>query len=87
MQLPDHRQGERALAVEHLIDAIASTDGRLQILCRQPGLLHAELDGLDRVGQVNREVLAFIGFGQGQQHLEAIAVRGVWLWLVVEVSG
>lgn len=45
-----------------------------QILGGEPGLLHAELDGLDGVGQVDGEMLRFVGLNEGGQYIQAVAV-------------
>src|SRR5690606_9545469 len=87
MQFPDHGQRQRALAVEDLIDAIALADRRLEILRRQAGLFHSELDGFDRVGETNGEMLAFVSFDQGQHDFETVAIRRSGHRLVIEIGG
>ncbi|MNE96092.1 hypothetical protein D3C80_1942570 [compost metagenome] len=47
-------------------------------------MLHAELDGIDRVGKIHREVFGFVGFHQSQHDFEAVTFRGARLGLIVE---
>jgi hypothetical protein len=47
-----------------------------QVFLFQPHLLHAELDSLNRVRQVNRVRFLFIKLNQGNQQLQLIALRG-----------
>ena len=74
MQAPDHRDRKIAFAIEHLGDAGARTDNRLEIASSQPLLLHAKLDRLDRIGRIHRFMFALIGVNQGRQHIEPVAV-------------
>lgn len=60
VQSPNHADRELALAVQYLGDARTCAEDSLQIAPRQPLLLHAKLDRFDRIGRVNRTVLAFI---------------------------
>jgi len=50
MQASDHGQRQRALVVQHLVDAVAASDEGFQILDGQAALFHAELDRLHRTG-------------------------------------
>lgn len=43
------------------------------------------IDGVERIGQVDREVLCFVGFDQCQQYLETITVRGARLRIAIEI--
>jgi hypothetical protein len=72
VQLPDHLEGQRPFMTEDLVDSIGAADHWLQILHGEPTLLHHELDGLDRIGQLQGKVLAFVGFDQCGQHIEAL---------------
>ena len=85
MQPPDHVESQRTLAGENFIDAIQAADGRYQILRRQPGLLHAELDGFHRIGMIDGEVFGFVGFDQRQQYLKSIAILRAGFRFVVEI--
>lgn len=42
---------------------------------RQALLFHPEFDRLDRVGRIDRVVLALIGVDQGRQDIEPISLR------------
>jgi hypothetical protein len=53
----------------------ARTDDRLEIASREALLPHAKLDRFDRIGRVDRFVLALVGVDQGRQHVEPIAFR------------
>ncbi|MCY1384243.1 hypothetical protein D9M69_724770 [compost metagenome] len=87
MQLPDHQQGQGALAVEHLIDAVGTANGRDQVRHGQAGLLHAELDRIHRIGQVDRKVAGLVGLDQGEHHLEEVTFGSPGLRLIVEQRG
>lgn len=89
MQLADHRQGQRAPAVQNLIDAFALADDRLQILDRKTALLHAEFDGLDRAGSADGNVPGFIGLNQRGQDGKTISIRRAcsgFAFIRVEIS-
>src|SRR5216683_7480718 len=73
-EAPNHRQRQRAPAAEYLGNAALAADRRDQVDLLQPGLLHAELDGLDRVGQGHRMMLALIGLDEGGQNLEPVTL-------------
>src|SRR3989442_13340332 len=60
MQAPDHLERERALAVQHFVDPIELTDHGHQVFGAEARLLHAELDRLDRIGQVHGKVLLLV---------------------------
>ena len=53
---------------------VSGTDDRLQISAREPLLLHAEFDRLDRVGRIDWVVIAFIGVDQDSKHIEPVSV-------------
>ena len=48
-ELSDHPKGQRTLAIQHLVDAIAFTNHWLQVFRLKTLLLHTELDGLEVV--------------------------------------
>jgi hypothetical protein len=54
LQPPDHLEGQRALAIEHLMHAIAAADEGNQIARLKPALLHLISDRLNRIGKVER---------------------------------
>src|SRR5438105_1483455 len=70
MQAPDHLERERALAVQHFVDSIELTDHGHQVFGAEARLLHAELDRLDRIGQVHGEVLLLVGLDQGSENVQ-----------------
>ncbi|MNV41117.1 hypothetical protein D3C71_1327450 [compost metagenome] len=85
MQVTDHVQRQRTLAVEYLVNPIGLADAGYQILGGEPGLLHAEFDCLNRVGRGNGVVLVFVRLDQGDQYVEFIALGGADLGRMVEV--
>jgi len=85
VQVADHVQRQRTLAVEHLVDPIGLADAGHQILGGQPGLLHADFDRLDRVGRGDGVVFALVRLNQCDQYVELIAFGGANFRRVVEV--
>src|SRR5476649_1894295 len=73
VQAPDHLECERTFVVEDFVDAIGAADHRLQILDREPALLHGKFDRLYRIGHVHRKVLALVGLDQGSEDIQALA--------------
>jgi hypothetical protein len=53
VQRADHAQAERPLAREHLGDAGATADEGLQIILREPLLVHAEADSVNGIGKAD----------------------------------
>ena len=51
METAHHGQSQRALAREHLIDAVAAADKWNEITRREALLIHVVLDRLDRSGR------------------------------------
>ena len=86
VQFPDHRHGEFSLAIEHLINPVAPPDHGLQVFRFEPLLIHAELDGLYRIGQINRMVLDLVGFNERKQNFKAVAVGSAGGRFVVEAG-
>ena len=62
-------------AAENLVYPILAADYRLQILDRQARLLHSELDSIDCVRQVHREMRALVRLDQRRQYIQAVAFR------------
>src|SRR2546425_8830401 len=73
MQAPDHLERERALAVQHFVDPIELTDHGHQVFGAEARLLHAELDRLDRIGQVHGKVLRLVGLDQGGENVQPLS--------------
>ncbi len=63
IQAPNHRQGERALAIEHVGHMAAEI--RFQILHAKAPLLHAKLDRLDGIWGINWVMRGLIDLDQG----------------------
>jgi hypothetical protein len=76
MQAADHRDRQSTAAVQDLGDARAGSDDGLQILAGEALLLHPELDGLNRIGGVDRMVLILIRIDQGCQYVEPVSFQG-----------
>ncbi len=53
VKLPNHGKGQWASAIQHLIDSVQPSDGRLQVFRRQVALVHDELDGFDGIGKLH----------------------------------
>jgi len=85
MQISDHLDGEAALAIQHLVHAIGLADRGHQILHREATLFHAEADGLDRVGHLDRELPGLIDLDQRGEDLEAVTVLTARFRLVIEI--
>jgi len=75
MEPPDHLQGQGAGSVEDLVNPVQATDHGFEILGSKALLFHPELDGLNRVGQSEREVLRLIRFDQGREDVEPFPFR------------
>ena len=73
MQPLDHRQCQIALPVQHFGHAPPRADIGLQVPSVQLVLFHQELDGFDRIGRRNREVLLFVTFDKEHQNVQFIA--------------
>src|SRR6266700_6519075 len=69
---PDHLERERAHAVEHFRNPRAGTDVPLQILARQAARFHDVEQKVDRVGRLDRGVLALVGLDEQDEHLEPV---------------
>jgi hypothetical protein len=74
VQAPDHWHRQWAAARQHFIDAVQAADHGFEIARRQPLLVHAEFDRLDRIGGIDRVVPRLVGLHQGGQHIQTIAV-------------
>jgi hypothetical protein len=83
VQLPDHSQRQGPFTVEHLINAIWLPDVGHEVLHRKVALFHGELDGFDRVGQLEWKVFGFVRLDQRDQYVELVAVGRVTLCLLV----
>ena len=57
---PDHLERERAHAVEHFRDPRAGDDVPFQVLARQAARFHHVEQKVDRVGRLDRGVLALV---------------------------
>jgi hypothetical protein len=68
-----HRQRQPALAVHHLRHPRPAPNHRLQILPRQPLLLHPKFNRRDRIGRIHRKVLFLIRIHQRRKHIEFVA--------------
>src|SRR5262249_36155464 len=75
MQAANHRDRESALSVQDLGDPGARADDVFQVSSRKALLLHAELDGLDRVGRIHRIMLGLVRIDEGRKHIQPIALR------------
>ena len=67
MQSADHRQGQRTLAVQHLVDPVLLANDGFEIFDGQAALLHPELDRLDRVRRDDGDVLGLVSLHQRDQ--------------------
>ena len=65
VQVPGHGHGKRALVIEHFVNTVGAADLRDEIFDREIALLHHELDGFDRVGEIEREMSCLIRLNQG----------------------
>jgi hypothetical protein len=65
VQAWDHGHGERALAAEHLGDAAARAEQRLEVLTLGAKGLQAVDDGPDRIRVLDRVVQCFPGIDEG----------------------
>ena len=73
MEPADHGQCQRALAIEHFVDAVAPTNDRLKIFDGQTALIHAEFDSFHWIGSSDGGVLGLIGLDQRGQNVQAIS--------------
>ena len=74
MEAANHRERERALALHHFVHPAAPADHADQRMGVQPLLLEAKANRLDRIGWIDRKVLAFVRLGEGGQNVEPVAV-------------
>src|SRR5260370_23369236 len=74
----DHRDRERPLARHNLRNTRPAADDRLEILSRQPLLLHPEPYGSHRIRSVNDVMLRFVGVYQSCQNSQFLACRRIW---------
>jgi len=72
MKTPGHFHRQRTLPVQYLVDPVAPTDDRLQVLGEKTHLLHAKLDRLYRIGKVERKMLSFICLDQRDEDIEPL---------------
>jgi hypothetical protein len=72
MKAPSHFHRQRTLPVQHLVDPVAPTDDRLQVLGGKTHLLHAELDRLNRIGKIEREMFPFICLDKRNEDVEPL---------------
>src|SRR6185437_4151963 len=69
----DHRQRQRAAAVQHLGDPCPATDRWLQVAPAEVLLFHHEQDRIYRVWRRYRGVCRFVGCDQCGQDIEPVA--------------
>jgi len=62
MEGSDHADAERALSVENFRDPVFSRKESFEVLLAKSFLFHAEFDGLDRIGDADRELLFLVPF-------------------------
>jgi hypothetical protein len=74
MEAANHREPEGALTVHHFVHPAAPADHADQRMGVQPLLLEAKANRLDRIGWIDRKVLAFVRLGEGGQNVEPVAV-------------
>src|SRR3990172_7678093 len=74
MKTPDHFHRQWTLPVQYLVDPVAPTDDRLQVLGEKTHLLHAKLDRLYRIGKVEREMFPFICLNQRDEDVEPLTL-------------
>ena len=67
MQVPNHRQGQRPLAIQYFVDTIDPANHWYQILWSKCLLFHIKSDRLNRIREIHRIVFLLIGFRQGDQ--------------------
>src|SRR5262245_27434391 len=77
MQAADHRECQRSLAGQHLVDAVAAPDEWNEVSRRQRLLLHMVLDRFYGVGQAQRIMLSLPSLHKSDKHVEAVALRCV----------
>lgn len=56
MELPHHGQSQVAFPIKYLVDTIALTGRRFQILSGKALLIHTNLDSFNWIRQVDREL-------------------------------
>jgi len=76
MKIPDHPQGERALATEDFVDSGPVPDNSDQVATVLALLLEAEMDGFDGARQIDWIMLAFVGLDERGQNVKFVAFRG-----------
>jgi len=74
VQAPDHVERERAATVEYLRYPAAAAENQFKIAPGQPLLLHAELDGVDRIGRIDGIVRLLVSADEQQQDLAPIRI-------------
>src|SRR5450830_769423 len=67
-----HLQRKRAYAVQHRRDPGARADVRFQVFSRHPARFHDMLQEVDRIGRLDRVVLALVRFHQKREHFKPI---------------
>jgi hypothetical protein len=70
VQPPDHGDRQIALAVEDLGDPRVRTDDGFEIAAAQSLLLHPKLDGLGRVGRINRKMRRLVSVDHRGEYLQ-----------------
>lgn len=87
VELPRLLQCQGALAPHDFRGARARAQQPREIGLSQTGLLHAEADGFDGIGRIDRPALRFPGLDQRRQNVEAVRGGRAALRLALEVHG
>jgi hypothetical protein len=58
VELPHHGQSQVAFPIKYLLDTVALTDRRFQILNGKALLIHTKLDSFNWIRQVDRELMS-----------------------------
>jgi hypothetical protein len=76
VQAANHSEGQGAGLAHHFVDSGSLADHADQGAVILALLFQAELNGFDRVGEVDGKVLAFVGLCERDQDIQFVAVRG-----------
>ena len=72
VERPHHARGQAAPAVQDLVDPRPPSKAVRHVGGPETGLVHAEPDRLDRIGRVDRNGLALVGFDDQGEKLDLV---------------
>ena len=75
----NHGQGQRTASCHHFRDARAASNEGFEVLSREPLLLHAKLDGGNRIGCIDTMMLRFVGINKSRKDIQFLPLRRVGL--------